>query len=181
MFRQRSLVRDIVETAILTVAIFLLVRVALQNFKVEGESMMPNLHNGEYILVNKVDYLLHGPQRNDIIVFRAVPAGYPNRDFIKRVVGLPGETIQIKNDTVYINGTALKENYAHMPMNYTFPKSTIPQGDYFVLGDNRSNSEDSHMWHWLPKKYIIGKAWVSYWPPSQLHLFQAIVTRIPGL
>src|SRR5947209_20360110 len=99
MFRQRSLVRDIVETAVLTIAIFLLVRVALQNFKVEGESMMPNLHNGEYILVNKVDYLLHGPQRNDIIVFRAVPAGYPDRDFIKRVVGLPGETIQIKNDT----------------------------------------------------------------------------------
>jgi len=173
-------VRDVLETAVLTIAIFLVVRVALQNFKVEGESMEPNLHNGEYILVNKVDYMLHSPHRGDVIVFRAIPAGQPDKDFIKRVVGLPGETVQIKSNTVYINGKPLAENYQRQPMNYDFPKERVPAGDYFVLGDNRSNSEDSHLWKWLPKNDIVGKAWVSYWPPSQLHLVQAIASRIPG-
>ncbi|HZU14956.1 MAG TPA: signal peptidase I, partial [Chloroflexota bacterium] len=78
---RRTFVRELVETAILTLAIFLVVKVAVQNFKVEGESMLPNLHNGEYILVNKVDYLVHAPQRGDIVVFRAVPAGEPDKDF----------------------------------------------------------------------------------------------------
>ncbi|HZU11369.1 MAG TPA: signal peptidase I, partial [Chloroflexota bacterium] len=81
MAKRRTFVRELVETAILTLAIFLVVKVAVQNFKVEGESMLPNLHNGEYILVNKVDYLVHAPQRGDIVVFRAVPAGEPDKDF----------------------------------------------------------------------------------------------------
>src|SRR5437588_12789964 len=91
MGRRRSILRELVETAVLTIAIFLLVRVALQNFKVEGQSMEPNLHDGEYILVNKVDYMLHSPERGDVVVFRAVPAGQPDRDCIKRIVGLPGD------------------------------------------------------------------------------------------
>lgn len=180
MTRQRSIFRDVVETAILTIAIFLVVRVALQNFKVEGQSMEPNLQNGEYILVNKVDYMLHPPQRGDVIVFRAVPAGAPDRDFIKRVVGLPGETVAVHHNTVYINGHPLKETYHRFPMNYDFNAEKVPPSDYFVLGDNRSNSEDSHLWHWLPQKYIIGKAWVAYWPPSDLHLFQAILSHTPS-
>jgi signal peptidase I len=171
MSKRRSIVRELLETAVLTVAIFLVVRIALQNFKVEGESMFPNLHNGEYILVNKVDYMIHSPQRGDIIVFKATNAGQPDKDFIKRVIGLPGETVEVKNNAVYINGTALKEPYEDQPPDYTFPKTTIPPNDYFVLGDNRNNSQDSHIWKWLQRKYIIGKAWVSYWPPSELHIF----------
>lgn len=180
MTKHRSLFRDLLETAVLTLAIFLAVRVALQNFKVEGQSMEPNLHNGEYILVNKVDYLLHGPQRGDVVVFRAVPAGYPDRDFIKRVVGLPGETIAVRSNTVYINGHPLREPYLHRSMDYVFPPTKIPNNDYFVLGDNRSNSEDSHLWKWLPRSDIIGKAWVSYWPPSDVRLFQASPTVSHG-
>ena len=88
--KRRSAVRELLETAVLTIAIFLVVRVALQNFKVEGDSMFPNLHNGEYILVNKVDYMIHPPHRGDIIVFHAVQAGQPDKDFIKRGIGLPG-------------------------------------------------------------------------------------------
>src|SRR6516225_1485160 len=149
MGKRRSILRELLETAVLTVAIFLVVRVALQNFKVEGESMNPNLQNGEYILVNKIDYMLHSPQRGDIVVFHADQAGQPDKDFIKRVIGLPGDTVEVKNNAVYINGKALKEPYIDQAPAYTFPKSTVPPGDYFVLGDNRNNSQDSHLWRWL--------------------------------
>lgn len=172
--RRSSWLRELLETAVLTIAIFLVVRVALQNFKVEGMSMEPNLHNDEYILVNKVDYMISSPQRGDVIVFRAVPAGQPDRDFIKRVIGLPGETVSVHNSAVYINGHRLIESYIHQPIDYTFPTKTVPKGDYFVLGDNRNNSFDSSKWPntWLPKGDIIGKAWISYWPPSDLSLIQ---------
>jgi signal peptidase I len=174
--RRGSILRELLETAVLTIAIFLVVRVALQNFKVEGESMEPNLHNNEYILVNKVDYMLHSPQRGDVVVFRAVPAGQPDRDFIKRVIGLPGETVAVHNGYVFINGRRLIEPYInaqHRPL-YTFPREKVPAGDYFVLGDNRNNSFDSSKWPstWLPRSDIIGKAWVSYWPPADVSLFQ---------
>src|SRR5947208_12609995 len=119
MRRGRSIVRELIETAILTIGIFLVVKVAVQNFRVEGESMLPNLHNGEYILVNKIDYMLHSPHRGDIIVFRAVPAGQPDKDFIKRVIGLPGETVEVRNQTVYVNGHALKESYIVDRPSYT--------------------------------------------------------------
>jgi signal peptidase I len=183
MGKRRSIVRELLETAVLTIAIFLVVRVALQNFKVEGESMFPNLHNGEYILVNKIDYMLHSPQRGDIIVFRAVNAGQPDKDFIKRVIGLPGDTVEVKNNAVYIDGKPLHESYidAQNAPHYTFPKATVPASDYFVLGDNRNNSQDSHLWRWLQRKYIIGKAWISYWPPSELHIFGINVPLPLGL
>jgi signal peptidase I len=190
VFRQRSFLRELLEMAVLTIAIFLIVRVALQNFKVEGSSMWPTLHNNEYILVNKIDYMIHSPHRGDIIVFHAVPAGQPDRDFIKRVVGLPGETVAVHNGSVFINGQSLHENYNHVRPDYNFPTTCsansytqgswcserVPSGDYFVLGDNRNNSEDSHAWiatPWLARNEIIGKAWVSYWPFSSLHVFQA--------
>jgi signal peptidase I len=169
----RSLLRELIETAVLTVAIFLLVRVALQNFKVEGQSMEPNLHNNEYILVNKVDYFIHPPSRGDIVVFRAVPAGQPDKDFIKRVIGLPGDVVAVHNQHVWVDGKALTEPYLNQEPDYTFGPKTVPQNSYFVLGDNRNNSDDSHLWPvtFLPKGDIIGKAWVSYWPPSDLHVF----------
>lgn len=176
MARRRSIIRELLETAILTIGIFLVVKVAVQNFKVEGDSMQPNLHNGEYILVNKVDYMVHAPQRGDIVVFKAVPAGDPTKDFIKRVIGLPGETVEVRKDThVYINGHRLNETYNLISPNYTFGPKTVPPNEYFVLGDHRSNSDDSHMWAstWLPKQDIIGKAWVSYWPPRDAQAFEA--------
>lgn len=166
-------VLELLETAVLTVVIFLVVRVALQNFRVDGESMSPNLHNGEYILVNKIDYKIGSPKRGDIVVFQATPAGRPDADFIKRVIGLPGETVSVHNNAVYINGKRLREPYIdkyHRP-SYIFPAAKVPPGDYFVLGDNRNNSQDSHLWRWLPKKYIIGKAWVSYFPFSEVQVF----------
>jgi signal peptidase I len=171
--KHRSAVRELLETAVLALAIFLVARTAVQNFRVEGLSMYPNLHNGEYILVNKVDYMLHAPQRGDIIVFRAVPAGQPDRDFVKRVIGLPGEVVAVHNDAVFINGHQLIEPYIKTPPTYTFGPARVPKNEYFVLGDNRNNSEDSHLWKWLPRSDIIGKAWISYWPPPDAQLFEA--------
>ena len=139
--------------------------------------MFPNLHNGEYILVNKLSYLLHAPQRGDIVVFQAVPALQPDRDFIKRIIAVPGDTVAVRGGSVYINGHRLPEPYIHQPADYTFVTRTVPKDDYFVLGDNRNNSYDSSKWTttpWLNRKYIIGKAWIAYWPLHDLTLFHSV-------
>lgn len=150
------------ETALLTLVIFLGVRFGVQTFRVEGFSMEPTLHTNEYLLVNKLSYMVGQPQRGDVVVLR-FPLD-PRRDFIKRIVGLPGDTIEIKNGFVYINGQALDEPYELSKPAYTYPKKVIPPNNFFVLGDNRNNSHDSHVWDFLPREYLIGKAWVSYWP-----------------
>jgi signal peptidase I len=160
--RIKAALRDILETALLTLVIFLAVRFGVQTFRVEGFSMEPTLHSNQYLLVNKVSYMVGGPQRGDIIVFR-FPQD-PRRDFIKRVVALPGEEVEIRGGVVYVDGRALDEPYILKKPLYNYPKRKVPEGEYFVLGDNRNNSHDSHVWDWLPKEYLIGKAWVSYWP-----------------
>ena len=173
MMLSRSLFRELLQTVALTLVIFLGVRAGVQNFRVDGQSMEPNLQNGEYILVNKIDYMIQAPQRGDIIVFRAIPANEPDRDFVKRVIGLPGEKVAVHNGAVFINNRRLSEPYIRTPPDYTFPDSVVPPNNYFVLGDNRNNSMDSHMWRWLPREDIVGKAWISYWPPASVQVFQA--------
>jgi signal peptidase I len=169
MKKRRSLVRELLQTVVLAAIIFLGVRAALQNFRVEGDSMWPTLHDNEYVLVNKVDYMLYSPARGDIVVFRAVAALLPDRDFIKRIIGLPGEMVAVHNGGVYINSRRLREPYIHEPPAYVFAQRRVPQNDYFVLGDDRNNSFDSAKWTttpWLERRYIIGKAWIAYWPLS---------------
>jgi signal peptidase I len=136
--------------------------------------MLPNLHSGEYILVNKLDYMIQSPQRGDIVVLRAVPAGEPDKDFIKRIIGLPGDTVAVHNNFVYINGKRLIEPYRHYPFFYTFGPARVPPNEYFVLGDHRVDSYDSHRWNppWLPRADIIGKAQIAYWPPQDITLFR---------
>jgi signal peptidase I len=134
----------------------------VQNFRVEGFSMEPTLRSGQYLLVDKVSYVVGEPQRGDIVVLR-FPQD-PRRDFIKRVIGLPGEEVEVRGGVVYINGTALDEPYIRDRPLYAYGRKRVPDDEYFVLGDNRNNSHDSHVWDWLPKEYLIGKAWVSYWP-----------------
>jgi signal peptidase I len=127
--------------------------------------MEPTLHAGQYLIVNKLLYRLHPPERGDIIVFEYPKA--PDRDFIKRVIGLPGEEIEIRNGKVYVNGIPLEEDYISREPAYTYAKHTVGPDEVFVLGDNRNSSSDSHTWGMLPVKNIIGKAWVSYWPPKE--------------
>jgi signal peptidase I len=160
----KLLMREIVETVVLALLIFSLIRIVIQNFRIEGYSMEPNLHQGQYLIVNKAVYRwLHGPQRGDIVVFEYPRA--PDRDFIKRVIGLPGETVEVRDGLIYVGGVPLDEPYLSEPTRGNMAPRTMGPAEYFVLGDNRNNSSDSRSWGPLPDENIIGKAWLSYWPP----------------
>jgi len=157
-----ALVREIAETAVLTLLIFLIMRALVQNYRIEGYSMEPNLHEQQYLIVNKVTYYLGSPERGDIIVFE-YPNG-PETDYIKRVIGLPGDTVECRPNEILVNGVVIDEPYNPHPWTYTCLPQTLGEDEYFVLGDNRSQSSDSHKWGVLERKFIIGKAWISYWP-----------------
>ena len=169
--KRYRLVREVIETIVLTVLMFLVIRFAVQNFNIEGHSMEPNLHDQELILVDKWTYLFHPPSRGDVVVFIAPPQ--PSQDYIKRVIGVPGDVITIQNTTVIVDGVTLKETYVD-PKNQgaTFEdrrisKMVVPPNDYFVLGDNRANSSDSRVWGFVPKQNVIGRAALVYWPLQQ--------------
>ncbi len=159
----KSLLREIIETILLTVIIYLSVNFATGRFRIEGSSMEPSLHPNQYVLVDKLSYRIGTPKRGDVVVFN-----YPlatERDFIKRVIGLPGETVAIKGGVVTINGEPLQEPYISQPPDYENTWHLGPN-EYFVLGDNRNSSLDSHSWGPLDRHYLIGRAVFVYWPPS---------------
>jgi signal peptidase I len=184
----RHLGWELVQTLVLAGIIFLGVRAMAQNFRVEGSSMEPGLHDGQYLLVNKAIYfkidlgtlskylpfidagdrperfLFRAPKRGDVIVFR-YPED-PSRDFIKRVVGLPGDVVEEREGIVSVNGVTLEEPYILSPDSRTYPAQTVPPGHYYVLGDNRGNSSDSRVWGFVPEENIVGQAMFSYWPMS---------------
>ena len=155
--------RDIIAPILVGLAFFALFQVTVGSFKVYGSSMLPGIEQGDYILVSKATYFLGEPQRGDIIVLHSPQD--PNTDLIKRIIALPGDTVEIKDNTVFVNDTALVEPYTLEPPHYLLLPEEIPAGNYFVLGDNRNNSSDSHRGWTLPRKNIIGKAWITYWPP----------------
>ncbi|MDX1522661.1 MAG: signal peptidase I [Anaerolineae bacterium] len=167
-----SVVREVGETIILTLIIFLIIQAFIRNFRVVGTSMVGNLHDGQYLIIDKVsynsfliDYLgVGGPQRGDVVVFE--PPNRPDDDYVKRVIGLPGETVEIINGQVFINNEPLDEPFQPKPGSYSTPARVVPEGQVFVLGDNRNNSNDSHTWGPLPIENIVGRAWISYWPPT---------------
>lgn len=160
--RSGSLIaREIVETILLTLLIFWVVNTVTGRFRIEGSSMMPTMQEGEYVLINKLAYYLDQPQRGDIIVLH-YPRD-PSRDFIKRVIGVPGDVIEVRDQQVIVNDTILNEPYISADPTYS-GRWTVPDEQYFVLGDNRNNSSDSHTWEFLPEELVVGKGWVIYWP-----------------
>ena len=159
--RTSNLLREIVETALLTAIIFLVVNMIIGRFRIESVSMLPNLVEGEYVIVDKVSYVLHPPERGDIIVIKKTDSP----DLIKRIIGLPGETIEVHGGQTFINGTALTEPYVAHPPTYDLPPTIVEPGRFYVLGDNRSNSSDSHVFGSIPQDDIVGRAWLIYWPP----------------
>ncbi|MDH5695095.1 MAG: signal peptidase I [Dehalococcoidia bacterium] len=157
--------REILVPLILAVAIFFLLRATVQSFVVVECCMEPNFESGERLLVNKVVYHFREPERGDVIILH--PPLNPEAVYIKRIIALSGDTVEIKMGAVYINGSKLNEPYIKEPPSYTFPQEKIPKNEYFVLGDNRNNANDSHKGWTVPRQNIIGKAWLSFWPPSE--------------
>jgi signal peptidase I len=155
---------DILETIVLAVVLYFGINALSARVRVDGFSMIPTLQNGEYILVNRLAYKTGQPARGDIIVF-SLPADN-GQDLIKRVIGLPGETVHVSDGSVTINGVKLEETYIAQDPLY-FGDWTVPEGHLFVLGDNRNDSRDSHQWGLLPLENVIGKSVLIYWPQSE--------------
>lgn len=160
-----KILREVGITILIAVAVFVCLRLTVQSYTVVMSSMEPNFHDGECIMVNKVCYRSSGPQRGEVIVFDP-PFDSPH-PFIKRVIGLPGETVEIKDEKVFIDGIPLEEEYIMASPSYTMPATEVPENEYLVLGDNRNSSNDSHNGWTVPRDNIIGKAWFTYWPPSK--------------
>lgn len=164
--RGHSIVRELIETLLLIVAIYAFVNLATARFVVDGHSMLPNFTTDQFIIVSRLSYIMGNPQRGDVVVFH-----YPlqsDRDFIKRIIGLPGETVTILEGRVYVNRHLLDEPYIE-----NFCRATscdgewvVPADHFFVLGDNRGASKDSQDFGPVHRKYIVGRAFVRYWPPS---------------
>ena len=193
--RMRSSIREVLETLVLALVIFVLLQGTVQNFRVEGASMEPTLDNGQFVLVNKAVfqgagpaglakflpflndvadnsvYPFHAPQRGDIIVF-LYPLD-PSRDFIKRVIAIPGDVIEIRGTEVIVNGVPLENDFKSQRTSYYLKPTLIPSGEYFVMGDNRGASNDSRDWGNVPAENIVGQAWISYWPPGDMRFLSA--------
>ncbi len=162
--------REALETILPAILIAILINLFLaQPTRVHGQSMEPNLHTDQRLVVEKVSYRLHGPRRGDIVVF-SMPQ-QSEELLIKRVIGLPGETVEIHDGKVYINGTLLDEPYLTQETRGRFGPIVIPPLHVFVLGDNRSFSNDSRAFDAVPIENILGRAWLSYWPVEDLGAF----------
>lgn len=161
----RRFLLDVIETLLLSAVLFFAINALSARVRVDGFSMVPTLHNGEFVLVNRLAYRLGAPQRGDIIVFH-FPPDPASQDLIKRVIGLPGDQITVDKGIVFVNGTSLSEPYIAAPPIYT-GDWVVPPDNLFVLGDNRNDSSDSHSWGMLPYDQIVGKAVLVYWPFSE--------------
>lgn len=157
-----SLFKEIFQTFFISLAIFLVIYIFLvQPHRVKGDSMLPNFYNNELLLTEKVSYRFGDPKRGDVIVFKAPER--QNVDFIKRIVGLPGDTVDIKDGSVFVNGKELIEPY-ETQKTQGFETVKLGQGEYFVLGDNRGSSSDSRSFGAINGNSIKGRVFVVYWP-----------------
>ena len=200
--------RELLEAFILALIVFVVIQGSVRNFRVEGSSMHPTLESGEYLLVNKLVYFpidthrlsrvipfwkvdrsanrftARSPERGEVIVFR-FPGNGPPRDFVKRVVGLPGEHVEIRDGAVYIDGEPLLETHidaVDTACNGKFCDHTLKANEYYVLGDNRcvGCSNDSRHWGPVPEKNVLGKVWFVYWPFSELNLLDSFSSLAQG-
>jgi signal peptidase I len=187
---------ELLQAVLLTSVLMFGVHSLVQNFRVDGVSMMPAFEGGQVLLVNRAvyahvensplrdilpthaqgsaEYVFDGPQRGDIAVFRAPPQ--PGADYIKRIVALPGDSVLVDDGVLNVDGTSVDEPYVQFKANYRFPRDgtplVVPDGYYFVLGDNRPESFDSHAGWLVPVDDLIGRAWIRYWPPDALSVIQ---------
>lgn len=159
--------RDVLETLILSVLLFVGINAISARIRVDGNSMEPTLHTGEFVIVNRLAYKFGEPDHGDVVVFR-FPRD-PEQEYIKRVIGLSGDHIRIYDGKVFVNDQLLDEPYIAAQPHYE-SNWQVPEGQIFVLGDNRNNSSDSHNWGPVPVDHMIGKAIFVYWPPGDVGL-----------
>jgi signal peptidase I len=166
--RRWALLREIVSTVVFLAAVYALVELATPRFYVEGKSMQPNFAEGQRLIVSRLNYLFGSPQRGEIVVFNA-PGQEGKPPLIKRVIGLPGDLVEIRDAQVYINSVALDEPYINEPCTEFNCKSNtwkLGADEYFVMGDNRNHSNDSRSFGPVQRGALIGEALIRYWPPS---------------
>ena len=168
---------DLFETVGLAVILFLIINTLSARVRVDGFSMLPTLHDGEFVLVNKLAYRVGSPTRGDIIVFQSTTE--KELDLIKRVIGLPGDHIVIGGDKVSVDNQTLTEPYIAAAPSYSGDWN-VPKGYLFVLGDNRNDSSDSHAWGFLPIQNVVGKALLIYWPPNEWAMVDHIKIEVPA-
>jgi signal peptidase I len=175
---------DILETVVIALAIFVIIYLFLfQPHQVRGNSMYPNFHDADYLLTDKISYRLNEPKKGDVVIF--VAPKNEEYDYIKRIVALPGEEVSInESDQVLVNNQIINEPFLagdiktyggnFLEIGKTI---TVPEDQYFVLGDNRSHSSDSRDWGFVPKENLVGKAWFRYWPLERMGLVDRISTK----
>ncbi len=169
----RRFLLEMIETLLLSLVLFSVINAVSARIRIESISMQPTLYAGDFVIVNKLAYKLGQPDRGDVIVFRFPPD--PQREpYIKRVIGLPGDTVRITDGKVYVNDTLLEEPYISAPPAYE-GSWNVPDDSLFVLGDNRNSSSDSHQWGMVPLENVIGKAVVVYWPPTAWKLLDTSI------
>lgn len=172
-FFKSAIFREILITLLMAVTVYVVLNFSLQNSVVVGHSMEPNLHDSERVLINKLAYRFGGtPKRGDIVVFEPPGQVSPGSDYVKRIIGLPGETIVIKGGVITViapdgTETVLDESAYISQTTANYTSSVIPEGHYFVMGDNRGNSSDSRGGWTVPLSSIVGRAWLVVWPPSK--------------
>ena len=197
--------REVIEAVLLAVVVFMLLQTTVRNFKVDGSSMDPTLENGQYLLVNRLVYLriemdrfsnivpfwqaeedsvryaIHPPERGEVIVFEFPDINPSNskKDFVKRVIGLPGETIEVKDGVPFVDGVVLEEPYLTTKDHSNGRKVELGPGEYYVMGDNRAHSNDSRNWGAVPEENLRGKVWMIYWPAPGIHILN-VLDRILG-
>jgi signal peptidase I len=180
---------DIIETAVIALSIFLVVYLfIMQPHQVNGNSMYPNYEDGEYLMTDKFSYRFGQPNRGDVVVFHAPPSAHcptgTGCDFIKRIIGVPGDTIEIKGGAIFLNDTQLKEEY--LPNGFVTQAGQftskgpviVPEGSYFVAGDNRSHSSDSRSWGFVTYEELVGKAFFRYFPFDRFGLLPEVAIQV---
>lgn len=166
--------KELISVVVIAFVLSLILRTwVVEGRVVPSESMLSTIQVNDRFILNKVIYHFQEPEKGDIIVFRPPEEINAREDFVKRLIAVPGDTVEVKNGQLYVNNKVQQEPYVKTAMNYEFGPVVVPPNSYFVMGDNRNNSYDSHLWGvWLTRDHIIGKAVFTYWPLNHLHILK---------
>ncbi len=166
---KKSMIRELLETVISAgIIAFIIITFIGQVTIVRGASMEPTLHDNERLIANKISYRFETPERGEIIIFK--PPLEIKRNYIKRIIGVPGDKIEITGGEIYLNDKKLEEAYVKKRSYENMPPTIVPDDSFFVLGDNRPNSSDSRFWGFVPRKNVVGRAWVIFWPLNKIRI-----------